>query len=144
MNRRDILKAIGLGGIGFGIPKIITANNENNGELTSYRGFNLRWSNWLGTPDSTRLSGYWVANNKNKNFYSCTGGVSGEYAAGQGFNTMIIHPHEFIVIESSKESKNREKSLALKTLKEEIDNYYNPKKIEEPKFGFGFTGFKIS
>lgn len=141
MNRRDILKAIGLGGIGLGIPKIISASNNSN-EIASYRDFNLRWSGWIGSPDSTKLVGYWVASNGVANFFSCNGGISGSYEIGQVFNTMIIYPHVFIVLESPIEEKEKEKRLALINLKQEIDYYYNPKPIEKSKFGFGFTGFK--
>lgn len=128
MNRRKILK-----GLSF-LPLFGVASTRVQAEIKdsddpaykSYRGFVYFWTGWKNSADSAKITGQWLAYNKQENIriYSCSGGYCGQYLIGHIFNTCTLADRKFMTIESSFDDREEEKWKARDALLEEIDRYY--------------------
>lgn len=153
MNRRSILKSLGILPIGLFAPKVVKGK-ETKQELRIgntiyscevYKDFKYFWTGWKHNADSVRLFAQWIALNPDTNIriYSGSNGTSGQLLKGATFDITTIAPRELIEIDTAEHIKEEHKKLALAKLFEEINKYSyeleNPPK--EPEYKFGFTGF---
>lgn len=130
MKRRNFLQGLGLTAVALGINNKIAASDIPK-EISTYKGFKLYWSEFSKTPDSEKISGYWLAikpigkeEDEFIGFYSCTGGFSDEYQLGKWMNINVLRDHKFLTIRSSNKDKEEEMERAFERIKEEINSYY--------------------
>lgn len=165
MNRRDIIKSLFSLSIALvpnwtcancdssnnvltnckncGAPEYESETKEENVQLEDYRGFRIVWSGWRTSPDHEKITGFYIAKEKEISFSSCTGGITDEYRIGMFLNTQVLADHNFITLTSTEIEKKEEQRRALNKIIEIINDHLdNPKKKEEPEYTFGFTGFK--
>lgn len=155
MNRRNILKLIGLGSIGSFIP--FSTKAKNNGNLI-YKDFEIHWTGWKNCVDSTRVVGQWIATSKKKmwgefgfdivNICSC---VPNRYGADQFLKGAVFNIVGGLYIESPEKEKEHKRLEAYRILVNGIDTLYSMQEYYKKKhqadeyyskFKFGFTGFK--
>ncbi len=129
MNRRDMFKFLPLFGVpsflDFTLMEPIEKEEEQKEDILKFHGFDIRWSGFLKSNESDRLTGFWTAwaDKRKSGFYSCTGGICSEYYVGHIFNICVLEGHHFLTTRSTEKEKNSEKAKALQKLKEEIETF---------------------
>lgn len=99
-----------------------------------YKGFIVKWTGWKEFPDSTKIVGQWLAENKNGNkIYSSVPGCCSDYIDGDIFNVSTMPHQNYLHLESASELRELEKDKGLELLKQVIDALVE-RQANVPKF----------